>query len=165
MRNATYGFEHLEHRFRVLGRSDAPVIPVERRINLNDMLADRYGSDYAPHTKMVNLMEMNGGRHRDFLTGAEEVAAFQNNEFMRMHMSTLAKVGFFHTVTRKMISGKLKTASRGWGVKLDRAFESRARKLAALVLMVVSVVTLLWQIGAWGHEKYSNRATEDAVQQ
>lgn len=34
MRNLTYGFEHLEHRYRVLGGKDAPIIPVERRINL-----------------------------------------------------------------------------------------------------------------------------------
>lgn len=43
MRNLTYGFEHLEHRYRVLGGSDACVIAVERRLNLNDLIADRYG--------------------------------------------------------------------------------------------------------------------------
>jgi hypothetical protein len=80
MRNLTYGFEHLEHRYRVLGGSDAPVIPVERRLNLNDLLADRYGHEYAPHLKLKSLMEMNGGIHRHFLTGEEEVRAFQNNE-------------------------------------------------------------------------------------
>ena len=57
MRNLTYGFEHLEHRYRALGKSDAAVIPIERRINLNDMLAKHYGSKYAPHPKMKSLME------------------------------------------------------------------------------------------------------------
>lgn len=66
MRNLTYGFEHLEHRYRALGGMDAAVIPVERRINLNDMLARRYGPDYAGHPKMKNLMEINGGVHRHF---------------------------------------------------------------------------------------------------
>lgn len=51
MRNLTYGFEHLEHRYRALGGTGAAIIPVERRINLNDMLARRYGSDYAGHPK------------------------------------------------------------------------------------------------------------------
>ena len=46
MRNATYGFEHIEHRYRVLGQKDAPIIPVERRVNLSDMISQRYGSDY-----------------------------------------------------------------------------------------------------------------------
>jgi hypothetical protein len=107
MRNLTYGFEHIQHRYRVLKKKDAPVIGVERRINLNDMLVDRYGSSYAKDPKMLSLMEMNGGRHRDFLDGKEEVTAFENMEYIRMHNSTLCKVGFFCAVINKMIKGKL----------------------------------------------------------
>lgn len=125
MRNLTYGFEHLEHRYRALGGNDATVIPIERRLNLNDFIADRFGSTYATHPKLPSLMEMNGGIHRHVLTSAEEVQAFQNNEFIRMHGSTLAKVGFFHSAVRKMASGKLRTASRGYGIALNRLFESR----------------------------------------
>ncbi|MBW5818888.1 hypothetical protein H0I68_14455 [Yersinia kristensenii] len=88
MRNLTYGFEHLEHRYRVLGGSDACVIAVERRLNLNDLIADRYGSNYAKHPKMLSLMDKNDGRHRDLLDGREEVKAFNNKEFLRMHTST-----------------------------------------------------------------------------
>lgn len=43
---------------------------------------------------MLSLMDQNGGRHRDFLGGKEEVEAFENKEFLRMHTSTLSKVGF-----------------------------------------------------------------------
>ena len=132
MRNSTYGFEHLEHRFRVLGGTDPSVVPVEQRINLNDMLSRRYGSRYAGHPKMQGLMEMNGGRHRDFLSGQEEVTAFQASDFMKMHMSTLCKVGFFHSVTERMLKGKLKTKSRGAGALLDRAMESRTAKGASV---------------------------------
>lgn len=95
MRNLTFGFEHLEHRYRALGGAEAYVIAVERRLNLNDLIADRYGADYAQHPKMLSLMENNGGRHRDFLDGKEEVAAFSNKEFIRMHNSTISKIGFF----------------------------------------------------------------------
>lgn len=45
MRNITFGFEHLEHRFRVLTKEEPPSIPVEVRHNLNDILRDRYGDD------------------------------------------------------------------------------------------------------------------------
>jgi len=145
MRNLTYGFEHLEHRYRVLGGLDAPVIPVERRLNLNDLLADRYGSDYARHPKLRSLMELNGDVHRHFLTGEEEVTAFQKNEFIRMHNSTLCKMGFFHSVIRKLITGKLRTASRGFGVALDRIFESRTAKFIGLLGTVVTIFTFLWQ--------------------
>ena len=37
MRNLTYGFEHLEHRYLTLEGDNPVVIAVERRINLNDM--------------------------------------------------------------------------------------------------------------------------------
>ncbi len=90
MRNLTFGFEHLEHRYRTLGGMDAAVIPVERRLNLNDLLSDRFGSKYAPHPKMKSLMELNGGIHRHFLNGEEEVQAFRNNEFIRMHLSGIS---------------------------------------------------------------------------
>jgi len=146
MRNATYGFEHLEHRYRVLGETDAAVIPVERRINLNNMIAMRYGPGYAAHPKLTNLMEMNGGRHRDFLSGAEEVSAFKNREFMRMHMSTLCKVGFFHSVIRKMTKGRLRTSSKGWGAMLDRLFESRAVKLVGLVATILTIGLTVYEI-------------------
>lgn len=149
MRNLTYGFEHLEHRYRVLGGNDATVIPVERRLNLNDLLADRYGGDYASHPKLKSLMELNGGVHRHFLTGQEEVQAFQNNEFIRMHNSTLSKVGFLHSVIRKLIFGKLRTASRGFGIALDRIFESRYAKAVGLFATVVTICVGVWQIFLW----------------
>jgi hypothetical protein len=156
MRNLTYGFEHLEHRYRVLGGHDAAVIPVERRLNLNDLISDRYGSSYANHPKLRSLMELNGGVHRHVLSGEEEVNAFQNNEFIRMHNSTLSKVGFLHSVVRKMISGKLRTASRGFGIALDRMFESRWAKTIGLLATVVGVGTGVWQICLWLTEKSSS---------
>jgi hypothetical protein len=105
MRNITYGFEHIEHRYRALTHANPPTISVERRINLNDMLGERFGDDYAPHQKMINLMEMNGGRHRFFLTGPEEVAAFQSLEFIRMHQSCLVKAEFFQKVIGNVLQG------------------------------------------------------------
>lgn len=149
MRNLTYGFEHLEHRYRVLGGNDAPIIPVERRLNLNDLLADRYGDGYAKHPKLKSLMELNGGVHRHFLSGADEVQAFRGNEFIRMHNSTLAKVGFLHSVIRKVIKGRLRTASRGFGVFLDRVFESRTAKVIGFASTITGVIVSGWQVYLW----------------
>jgi hypothetical protein len=146
MRNLTFGFEHLEHRYRVLGRNDAAVIPVEQRINLNDMLADHYGGDYASHPKLISLMEMNGGRHRHFLTGEEEVQAFLNHEYIKMHNSTLAKVGFFAKVVKRLIAGTLHTASRGWGIALDKLFESRTAKSIGLFGTIFGIILGIVQI-------------------
>jgi hypothetical protein len=144
MRNLTYGFEHIEHRFRILCETDPPVIPVERRINLNEMLKDRYGSDYVKDPKMTTLMELNGGIHRHFLKGPEEVDAFKKLEFIRMHNSTLCKVGFFYLVIQKLISGELNTTSHGWGTRLDRLFESRTAKLIGLISSVIGILSLIF---------------------
>ncbi len=149
MRNLTFGFEHLEHRYIALGGKDAPVIPVERRLNLNDLLADRYGGSYATHPKLKSLMELNGGAHRHFLTGEEEVQAFQKNEFIRMHNSTLAKVGFLHSAIRKLVRGKLRVASRGFGIAIDRIFESRWAKTIGLVGTAITIGVGGWQTYLW----------------
>ena len=157
MRNLTYGFEHLEHRYRILGEQNAPVIPIDRRINLSDMIADRYGSGYATHPKMQSLMQLNGGIHRDFLNGEDEVQAFQNAEFIRMHNSTLSKVGFFNFAIKRMLSGKLRTLSKTWGRIVDRVFESRAMKtigfLATLTTLGfggVELIKIFWRISQLG---------------
>jgi len=149
MRNLTFGFEHLEHRYRVLGGINAPVIPVERRLNLNDILASRYGGEYAPHPKLKSLMELNGGMHRHFLTGEEEVRAFQNNELIRMHNSTLSKVGFLSSTIHRLLNGKLRTASRGVGVALDRMFESRTAKAVGFFGTLLAVGVAAWQVWLW----------------
>ena len=77
MRNVTFGFEHLEHRYRVLTGKEPPSILVEVRINLNDVLKARYGSDFVPDPKILALMELNGGKVQGFLSGKEESEAFK----------------------------------------------------------------------------------------
>lgn len=149
MRNLTYGFEHLEHRYRVLGMTDAPTVPVEQRVNLYDVLGDRYGPDYVADPKMQSLMQLNGGLHRNFLSGAQEVEAFQKGEFIKLHNSTLCKVGFFHRVIEDLVKGRLKTSSHGWGAKLDRIFESRTTKAGALIATALTVVVGGYQLYLW----------------
>jgi hypothetical protein len=66
-----------------------------------------------------------------------------------MHNSTLAKVGFYFSVMKKLVSGKLHTASRGWGVALDRIFESRTAKTVGLLGTAVTIGVGIWQAGIW----------------
>lgn len=152
MRNSTYGFEHIEHRYRVLHHSDMVNIPVENRENLNDVLVDRFGSGYAADPKMKSLMELNDKTHkvhRDFLTGLEEVDAFKASEFIKVHKSTLCKVGFFAKVITRLEKGGLKTSSKGIGVMVDRILESRHSKVIALIAGVISLPVALYQGYVW----------------
>ena len=156
MRNVTFGFEHLEHRYRVLTRSDPPSIPVEVRTNLNDILKDKYGSDYADDPKMASLMELNGGRIQGFLSGKEESEAFAAKDFIRMNTSTIAKVGFFSFVISTASKGKLKTASKGLLNLLDKLLESRKARVMAAAAAVVGILVggiqlALWLGNLWGN--------------
>ena len=139
MRNLVYGFEHIEHRYRALVHKDAPQIPVEVRINLNDVLKDRYGSDFAPDPRMINLMKMNGDLDQRFLDGKGEAEAFRNGQFIRMNSSTMSKVDFFAHVIRLMQVGKLRTAANSLGAWIDRLLESRAAKSVTLVSAAVAI--------------------------
>lgn len=139
MRNTVFGFEHLEHRYRVLLRSDPPTIPFDNRINISDVLKYNYGSDFAPDPRMLKLMEMNGRRDPRFMTGAEEASAFQRKEFIRMNSSTISKVEFFRYVIDQATKGRLATAGKAWGAKIDRALESRSSKVVMIILTIAGV--------------------------
>lgn len=145
MRNLSYGFEHIEHRYRVLGGANMSIIPVERRINLNDMLLEHFGDGYVEHPRLQKLMDLNGGVHRDFLSGSEEVEAFKNNEFIKLHKSTLCKTGFYVRVINKILKGELNTNSNRFGVFVDRLLESRLSKLIALFSAIFSIAYALYQ--------------------
>jgi len=68
---------------------------------------------------------------------------------MRMHSSTLSKVGFFSSTMRKLVNGKLKTASKGFGVRLDKLFEGRGAKGVALFATSLTIVVAVWQLYLW----------------
>ena len=155
MRNVTFGFEHLEHRYRVLTKKEPPSIPIEVRINLNDALKHRFGEDYAPDPRMSSLMELNGGRVQGFLSGKEESEAFKAKDFIRMNTSTITKVGFFSHVISAVLKGKLKTGARGFVNALDRLLESRKNRVVAGFAAVLGVIVGVIQLLLWAMSAYA----------
>ena len=149
MRNVTFGFEHLEHRYRVLTNKEPPSIPVEVRQNLNDILKSRYGEDYVPDPRMPSLMDLNGGRVQGFLTGKEESDAFKAKDFIRMNTSTISKVGFFSFVISTSSRGKLKTAGKGIANFLDRLLESRKSRVIAALGVCIGLMVGVIQLALW----------------
>lgn len=98
---------------------------------------------------MAKLMELNGGIRRDFVLGKDEVELFRNEEFARLHASTLCKVRFFTEVTELALDKKLKTARSGLYPKLEAASDGLAAKLiglAAAIYTIVDLSTKLWRI-------------------
>src|SRR5262249_17778090 len=79
--------------------------------------------------------------HINVLSGKEEVAAFEEKQFFRMHQSTVAKVYFFRGVLSKLIRGKLKTKVSLWRYRINELTERPFVKLVGLVAIAVT----LWQ--------------------
>lgn len=146
MRNIVYGLEHLEHRYRLLTRQEPPSIPVEVRVNLNDVLKERYGSDYAGDPRMRTLMLLNGPLSPQFLTGAEEADAFRNGEFLRLNSSTISKVHFFQWVIKQALKGKLRTAGKSLANYVDRILESRTARMWALSGTTLGILLVIYNI-------------------
>ncbi|MYZ49902.1 hypothetical protein [Propylenella binzhouense] len=149
MRAITFGFEHLEHRYRVLTHDEPPSIPVEVRLNLNDILKARYGQDYAPDPRMSSLMNLNGGLVQGFMAGKDESEAFKAKDYIRMHASTIAKVTFFAHVISLALKGKLKTAGNGIVNLIDRLLESRKARVTVTACTALGGAVALVQGWKW----------------
>ncbi|EHU5005532.1 hypothetical protein U0N67_004972 [Vibrio parahaemolyticus] len=164
MTNINFGFETIEHRYRVLTQKVPPKVDDSKKYNLSTLVSQLYGVDYVDHPKMPNLMELNGGKSRDFLTGGEEVTAFERKEYIKLHKSTMSKVYFFKSVFHKLQSKKLKTARSNLPAKLNSALESLPAKILALIAVLFSV----GQLGYLGYkslEEYSpSNVSEKEVQ-
>jgi urea transporter len=113
------------------------------------MLKDRYGNNYAADPKMLSLMELNGGRVQGFLSGAEEAEAFKTKDFIRMNTSTISKVDFFSFVISQVLKGKLKIASRGFVIFIDRLLESRKARVVAVMSAAIGLLVAVIQLGIW----------------
>jgi hypothetical protein len=141
MRSLVFGFEHLEHRYRLLTKTEAPVIPIESRLNLNDIFKIRYGADYAADPKLKHLMALQGEMPKQFMEGAEESEAFKKMEFIRMNASTISKVQFFRHAIDLALRGKLRTAGNLLVNRIDRLLESRTARVLAFTGTVLGLAS------------------------
>jgi hypothetical protein len=146
MKNIVFGFEHLEQRYRTLHRQEPPAIPVEVRISLNEVLRDRYGSDYAKNPRMLSLMLLNGERDTRFLDGKEESEAFKRAEFIRMHSSTISKVEFFGYIIQRMNSGRLKVDTNRIPVIIDKFLDNRGTRVSLVIFSLIGGTFTIWKI-------------------
>lgn len=108
MRDVNYGFQAIEHRYRVLG-GEPIEIQEDRKFDLARELIAIFGVGYIGHPRLENLVKKNKITDRDFLTGAEEAAAFDNRDYVRLHQSTLRKVDIMSNVAERAADRSLKT--------------------------------------------------------
>lgn len=108
MRDINYGFQAIEHRYTVLGGT--PIRCEEhRKFDLSRGLIAIYGVKYIEHPRLESLVEKNKISNRNFLVGAQEAAAFDNKEFVKLHQSTLRKVDILANVVERAANNSLVT--------------------------------------------------------
>jgi len=129
MTNINYGFEALAHRYEVLTGKRAPIIEDIKRFNLSTMILAVYGRDCVEHPRMRRLMELNGGIDRDYLEGKDEVEAFNNKEYLKLHKSTMHKAYWFSHMLHLLKMNKINTSHTNWKSRIERFCESTAAKV------------------------------------
>lgn len=111
MRDINYGFEAINHRYSVIGGSPIPIND-NNKYDLARKIVDIFGDYIKGHPRLEKLIEKNNITKRDFLGGAEEAAAFENKEFVKLHQSTLRKVDILHLIVERIIEKNLETDSK-----------------------------------------------------
>ena len=140
MTNINYGFEALEHRYKVLLKKDAYHINEENRYNLSKLIFDKYGKKSVDDPKMENLMILNGGLHRDFLSGINEVNAFNNKEYLKMHKSTMCKVYWLSSIFSLFLANKVKTKRINWKLLTDKIFNHPLTRIISIASAIFTII-------------------------
>jgi hypothetical protein len=149
MRDANFGFEALENRLKALGRE--PFHLDERnRFDLSRILIGIYGVGYVGHPRLEKLLELNHITPLDFLTGAQEAAAFVNKEFVKLHQSTLRKVDVLANIADRAHRGDLVTLATWWeqnGQSVKRSIEwLKEHWLISAISVALSIAAALLKL-------------------
>ena len=143
MRDINYGFQALEHRYKVLGGTPT-VLDENKKVDLARCLRDIYGLKYIEEPRMKNLVEKNGIAGREFLSGPEEAEAFDNKGYVKLHQSTLRKVDIFADIFLRVIDRNLKTNARWtdiYGWKPEEIAEwMKEHWLCSIVAAIVTII-------------------------
>ena len=108
MRDINYGFEAINHRYKVLGGTPHDILD-ENRIDLARLLISLYSPKYIGHPRIEKLVARNKITTKDFLTGKEEAEAFEQQQYVKLHQSTLRKVDIFANIIGRIEDNSLRT--------------------------------------------------------
>ena len=152
MRDVNYGFQAIEHRFRVLG-GEPYVVEDANKVDLARLLIGVYGVGYIGHPRMEKLLEKNRITRLGFMTGEQEAEAFDARNFVALHQSTLRKVDVICNFAGRAHDRSLKTNTTWWEMYggTVRAFVNWIMDNKALAF-----VASLASIGALGYAIWSD---------
>ena len=140
MRDSVFGFEAIEHRYRVLGGEPA-IVPEAQRYDLPRLLRTIYGDKYVCNPKLHNLMKLNELTGLDFVAGEDEPILFNEGKYEKLQLSTLRKTKIIAELAKKAWANELRTESHWWSrfglsarAYTERIYEHWLFKLAAIAV-------------------------------
>lgn len=114
MRSASYGFQAISNRNRILGGNEI-VVSDTNKIDLSNLFGKLYTFSFEkdkPNGQMLNLASRNNISLRDALPGKDEADAFEKKEFLKLHMSTMRKVEIIDRLFMEYEKNNLKHNAR-----------------------------------------------------
>lgn len=114
MKDANFGFEAINNRYRALGGRPTQIAD-EHKFDLRKIMDKLYTSDFETRDiggkgKLLHLAERNDIYLYRSMTGAEEAEAFEDREFLRIHISTVRKADIITEILERIDTGEIKVA-------------------------------------------------------
>jgi DpnII restriction endonuclease len=110
MHTSDFGFDAINNRYRFVTSEDPPYSPPEsNRIDLDSLIARKFGSTYADHPKLSTLGALNGFSKRYMLSGKEEAKNFSSGNHGDIRRSTTEKAQLIAYILKLFLKNQLIT--------------------------------------------------------
>ncbi len=123
MRDITYGFEAIEHRYTVLGGTPVK-IPSLQRIDLARLLVEIYGTNYIEAPPLDAIARLNKLSTAGLLMGMTEADAFTTGDYAGVQRSALGKTRLLYDLLHLVHDKTLKTRADLWTMNTGRLREA-----------------------------------------
>jgi hypothetical protein len=146
MRSASYGFQAIFNRYRILGGS-LTTIPDSNKIDLSETFGKLFTYSFEadkPNGKLLNLAVRNKISTRDALPGKDEAQAFDDKDYLKLHMSTMRKVVIISRLYEEYKKGTLKINARNkeiYGLTLPGIIV--LVKESRILLLIWTIITFI----------------------
>lgn len=140
MNNSAYGFAALANRYRYLTNTDPTYQPASDRVfDIDNLIAQEFGADYARHPKLPACAALNGLSKRFLLAGPEEAARFASGDLGAVRASVAEKARIIGELFVRLARGVLITQSSVGSVAFAGANLDAVKTVLALADRIVYV--------------------------
>jgi hypothetical protein len=105
-----YGFSALATRWRYLTQQEPLCIAPRQRYDVDTLLVNQFGEQYAPHGKLESTARLNELDMRSFLNGKEEAETYAQRNWAKLTRSASSKAKIIGELLIRLATGTIKTA-------------------------------------------------------